>query len=129
MYRFDFGSRTVPNKAKMDIERYRSEFSRYSTLVQAVCIDDFCAAGNLLQGYEINDFIMDRSGNTVWMQDENYKWLRLVGISGGCLIYIVDSNKEVPDKTIPDEILRKIRAGSEVIALVKTDSIRKHFRS
>ena len=72
IYTFDFGNKAVPDRMKTDIERYRDEFDRYNTLVKSVYVDSTVVVGSLLQGRTIRDFIIDRMGGKIYMQDSPY---------------------------------------------------------
>jgi hypothetical protein len=123
VYRFDFGSQTVPDKFKINIELYRDEFEQLSTLVKSVYIDDSVILGSVLHGREIRDFIIDRKLEKLYLQNEDYKGLRFMGVSEGNIIYRILPDEQNTLYTLPEDILLNIDNGNEVLAIVAIDSL------
>ncbi|MGI5914187.1 MAG: 6-bladed beta-propeller [Bacteroidales bacterium] len=123
IYNFDFGSRTVPDKFKKNIELYRDEFENLRTLVKSVYIDESVIIGSVLQGREIKDFIVDRKREKLYLQNEDYKGLCFMGVSDGNIIYRLVPGTQISMDFLPEEILSNMDKGNEVLALVKIGSI------
>lgn len=123
VYTFDFGNKAVPDQMKTDIERYREEFDRYNTLVKSVYIDSTVVAGSLMQGRVIRDFIIDRIDGKVYMQESPYESLQVVGISGGFIVYRILYGEDIPENIYPEDVIRNVSEGNDVLALVKISSL------
>lgn len=123
IYRFDFGSQTVPGKFKMNVELYRDEFEQLSTLVKSVYIDDSVILGSVLQGREIRDFIIDRKREKLYLQNQHYRGIRFMGVSDGNIIYRILPDKPNSTDLLPEDILLYMESGNEVLALVNIGTL------
>lgn len=123
IYSFDFGNRTVPDRIRTDIERYRNDFDHYNTLVKSVYIDSTVVIGSLMQGRKIHDFIIDRTEDKVYMQQSPYESLQLIGISNGFLIYRILYSHDIPGHIYPKRIFENVMSGNDVLILLKISSL------
>jgi hypothetical protein len=124
-YNFDFGSWTVPDEIKKNIELNFDKFEHFSFLVKAVYIDDYVVVGSVYQGRITKDFIIDRKQGKLYLQNEDYQYLSFMGVSEGNIIYCVMPGKQTFIDNLPEEILSSLENGNDVLALVKIDSLFK----
>ncbi len=122
VYRFDFGGRTVPDKVKKNIERNLEEFSGYTTIAKTVCVQPDCIVGSLYDGRMLKDFIIDRRSGYVYTQNEEYKFLRLVGISEGKAVFWVVPGYELP-ASFPAMYRTEYESGHEILAIMNIDKL------
>lgn len=127
IYRFDFGGRTVPDKARKNIERHLEDFAGYTTLAKTVYVLPDFIVGSLYQGRALKDFIMDRTSGRVYVQNEEYQYLRLVGISDAKAVFWVVPGCELPD-SFPAEYRAKYEAGHEILAIMDLDKLPLKFK-
>lgn len=123
IYNFDFGSRTVPDDFKKNIELYRDEFEHLITLVKSVYIDESVIIGSVLQGREIRDFVIDRKREKLYLQNEDYKGLCFMGVADGNIIYRILPGTQISMDNLPEDILSYLESGNEVLALVEIGSL------
>lgn len=123
VYHFDFGSGTVPDKVKADIEKYRNEFAKYDVLVNSVYVGDEIIAGSILQGRNVRDFVIDRRTSELYMQDSAYEWLRLVGISDGYMIYRIMPGTEIQDDAMPPVIKEAAAEYEDILVVVSINKL------
>lgn len=127
VYFFNFGSRTVPDNARKDIERYLDDFSGYTTLAKTVCVMPDCIIGGLFDSSALKDFILDRHTGRAYIQNDAYNCFALVGVSSGKAIYwVVPGCEELP-ADFPAQYKPDYEAGHEVIALLDLDRLSSMF--
>ncbi len=124
-YNFDFGSWTVPDEIKKNIELNLEKFEHLSFLVKSIYIDESVIIGSVYQGRIIMDFIIDRKQGKLYLQTEDYDGLYYMGVSEGNIIYRVLPGARTSMDNLPEEILSSIENGNDVLALVKAGSLFK----
>ncbi len=122
-YNFDFGSWTVPDEIKKNIELNLEKFEHLSFLVKSIYIDESVIIGSVYQGRIIMDFIIDRKQGKLYLQTEDYDGLYYMGVSEGNIIYRVLPGAQTLKDNLPEEILSSLENGNEVLALVKVGSL------
>ena len=122
-YTFDFGSRTVPDEFRKNIESHRDEFEHYSVLVKSVYINESIILGCVLQGREMRDFIIDRKREKLYFQNVDYKGLCFMGVADDNIIYYLLPGTQNSIDNMPEDILSNMESGNEVLALVRIDSL------
>lgn len=127
IYRYDFGARTVPDEMRADIERHRDEFDRYRTLVKSQYIDDRIIAGSILEGRKINDFIIDRERGTIYLQDDLFRSISVIGISDGHIILRISDNDDSFENLLPEDIRNSLENGNDVFGILDVCDISNHF--
>ena len=103
-YVFDFGQRRVPDKARKDIGKYRSDYDGYTMLVKSVGVGEDYIIGSVLEGQEIKDFMVDRTEGTVHILTESGSGMYMAGISGGHAIYR-ESHDDADNPDTAEEVL------------------------
>ena len=128
VYYFNFGSRTVPDDARKDIERYLDDFSGYTALAKASCVMPDFVIGGLFDSSALKDFILDRHTGRVYIQNDAYNCFALVGVSGGKAIYwVVPGCEELP-ADFPAQYKADYEAGHEILALLDLDKLSLMFK-
>ena len=122
-YNFDFGSWTVPDEIKKNIELNLDKFEHLSFLVKSVYIDESVIIGSVYQGRIIRDFIIDRKQGKLYLQNEDYQGLSFMGVSEGNIIYRVLPGTQTLKDILSEEILSSFENGNDVLALVKVGSL------
>lgn len=121
-YNFDFGSWTVPDEIKKNIEINYDKFNHLRFLVKSVYIDESVIIGSVRQGSIIKDFIIDRKQGKLYLQNEDYEGLCYMGVSDGNIIYrLLPGTKN--SMNLSEEILSNMENGNEVLTLVKIGSL------
>ncbi len=111
-YHFDFGSKSVPDKYKVNVEKYLNDIAECITLVKTVYVATSFAVGSVQDGGKPKDFIMDRIGNRVYFQNGSFAGLSLVGISGGKAIFrCIDAGGS---SQLPDNVRSHLNSGGDV---------------
>ena len=103
-YVFDFGQRRVPDKARKDIGKYRSDYDGYTMLVKSVGVGEDYIIGSVLEGREIKDFMVDRTEGTAHILTESGSGMYMVGLSGGYAIYR-ESHDDADSPDTAEEVL------------------------
>ncbi len=127
VYSFDFGSRAVPDKIRSDIESNREKFGNYTTLVKSVYVDDNLIAGCVLED-DLTDFIIDRSRNVLYLQDDPHKCLMFMGVTGGRMVYLFMDGSDAPAPWLPEEILGAAGQGKDVLISIDSATLSSVLR-
>lgn len=129
IYCFDFGSRKVPEQARIDTEPYMEDFQQYTTLSTSVYIDDDIIAGGLIDNMQMLSFIIDRNDNIKYIQDEPFSCLMFLGISNGNMIYMYKPGSSDFPPYMPDAVKEHIKNDGYVVAVLPLEKIRKSLKS
>lgn len=121
-YDFDFGSQTVSDEIKKNIELNYDKFEHLCFLVKSVYIDESVIIGCVDQGRN-KDFVIDRKKGKLYLQNENYKGLYFMGVADGNIIYYLRPGKQALMDNLPEDIVSNMESGNEVLALVRIDSL------
>lgn len=122
-YHFDFGSRTVPEEARTDIESSLDDFDGYTALAGALYMDDAVGIGTIYDSRDYKGFFMDRKSGKVYVQDSGHACLTFVGVSGGVAVFYIPGGSGGAD-FLPDDIRQASGAGDDVFALLPVDRCR-----
>lgn len=87
-YYMDFEGYSFPDEIRKDIETHYDELEKYRTLVNTVYVDDDKVVGSFLDKGVMQDFIINRRSNVLYLKDEPYGSLHLIGIHGKYAIRI-----------------------------------------
>lgn len=122
-YRIDFGSQTLPNAYRKDIERNLPEFDRYMCLKNFTVLSDSLIIGNLLLNNSNRYFIADRRSQICYLSEQQplYKKTFLTAMDGTTLISYFDSDglddKEDLYRSLPAHVVKHLEAGNFVLCL------------
>ena len=122
-YHFDFGSRTVPEEARTDIESSLDDFDGYTALAGALYMDDAVGIGTIYDSRDYKGFFMDCKSGKVYVQDSGHACLTFVGVSGGVAVFYIPGGSGGAD-FLPDDIRQASGAGDDVFALLPVDRCR-----
>lgn len=121
-YYFDFGSRTVTDEIRKDLELHYDELENFSFLAKSVYIDESVIIGSVYQG-RYKDFIIDRKQGILYLQNEDYKGLSFMGVADENIIYLLRPGNQTFMDNLPEDILSNMENGNEVPALVSIGSL------
>ncbi len=122
IYSFNFGKRTCPDYVRKNIDSYRSDFEYYSVLVKTVFVGDNLIVGSVLEGHQIKDFMISKSDNSLYLQNEDFMSMCRLGISNSYAIFYVLPGASNVDY-LPLEVKSDYQAGSEIFMLLPIDSL------
>ena len=123
IYRYDFGAGTVPYEMRGDIGRHRDEFDRYRTLVKSQYIDGEIIVGSILEGRKINDFIIDWDRGTIYLQDDLFRSISVIGISDGHIILRISDNDDSFEPLLPEDIRIRLENGNDIFGILDVSDI------
>lgn len=129
IYCFDFGSRKVPEQARIDTEPYMEDFQQYTTLSTSVYIDDDIIAGGLIDNMQMLSFIIDRNDNIKYIQNEPFSCLMFLGISNGNMIYMYKPGSSDFPPYMPDAVKEHIKNDGYVVAVLPLEKVHRSLKS
>ena len=116
VYKFDFGSRSVPSEISSDIERHREKFSNYTALINSVYVGNDYIAGTVVEDC-IKDFVIDRKNDKLYVSTGK-DTPRIVGIVSGKLIWRITSADSDMSESLPSEVKSSVQQGEEILAIL-----------
>lgn len=122
-YYLDFGSQAFPEEMRKDIESNYEELENYRTLVNMVYIDDGKVIGSIWDGGMATDFIIDRRSDILYLRDEAYGSLHLVGIYGDSAIFYIPAGYPGDIPYMPESVKAEYDSGKDVFLLLDVNSI------
>lgn len=116
----NFGSETVPNRMKTNVERYlKTDFNTYNMLRKIFYISKHYIVGEILYYKGIIPFVLDIKTNNIYFGNDTIKQREapLVGVANGGLIFFL--NKE--DKSLPDSVNNHLKNGGVAFKISKLE--------
>ncbi len=111
-YHFDFGSKSVPDGIRINIEAHLKELAGYSFLANAVGVYDDFVIGTLHEAGGYTDFILDLKSKKIFKQPITSAGYHLTAISDDKVIlsgYDENSGKTLIAYVSADSILKSIK--------------------
>ena len=118
-YRFNFGSRNVPDEHKKEIEKHLADFEHYSLLKSPVVVTSNYIVGMLLDA-QTQFFVYDMKNHISYESEktEQYDDSQLIGYNEPYIISTVNPLLELPEEcAYPDSVKNHLLHEGQVIVL------------
>ena len=123
-YFIDFKGKSIPEDFRSNIESHYDELERFLTLVNSVYIDKDVALGSVLYEGDVKDFIIDRQKDRLYLSDEPYDSMHLVGISGNYAVFYIPAGYSGEIPYMPDSVKEEYDLGKDLFLILDINAIK-----